>query len=327
MSVLVTGAAGFIGYHVALALLERGEAVVGIDDLNAYYDVGLKKARLAGLEAHAGFAFHKLDISDKSAVAAMFEAHPDMDRVVHMAAQAGVRHSLIDPYAYTRCNVEGQLVLLEAARRQQGLKHFVFASSSSVYGANTELPFSVRDRVNTPVSLYAATKRSAELMSRGYAHVFRLPQTGLRFFTVYGPWGRPDMAAFIFARKILAGEPIPVFNHGDMRRDFTYVDDVVQGVVASLDRPPADGGVGKPPFALYNLGNHKAEALTRFIKVLEQALGKKATVELLPMQPGDVKETYADIAESQRDLGFEPRIGIEEGLARFVAWYRDYLGD
>lgn len=325
MTVLVTGAAGFIGFHTAAALLDRGEAVIGVDNLNDYYDVGLKEARLEALAAREGFTFQRLDIADKDAVAALIGGHGDIARVIHLAAQAGVRYSLVDPFAYTRANVEGTLVLLEACRTLEGLDHFVFASSSSVYGGNEKMPFSVADRVDQPLSLYAATKRAMELMCHAYAHVYRMPLTGLRFFTVYGPWGRPDMAAFIFIRKILAGEPIPVFNDGDMARDFTYIDDIIQGVMAALDRPPeaADGAI---PYRLYNLGNNKAEPLMRFIGVLEDALGKKAEMEFKPMQTGDVRETYADITESQRDLGFEPKTSIDDGLPRLVAWYRDHYG-
>lgn len=325
MTVLLTGAAGFIGFHTCRALLDRGERVIGVDDLNDYYDVSLKEARLARLGGNKDFAFERLDIADRQAMTGLIARHPGITRVVHLAAQAGVRYSLINPYAYVRTNVDGHLVLLEACRELAGLEHVVFASSSSVYGANRTLPFSVEDRVDCPVSLYGATKKSAELISHGYSRLYGLPQTGLRFFTVYGPWGRPDMAAFIFTRKILAGESIPVFNHGDMRRDFTYVDDIVAGVLACVDRPPG-GADGRPPFRLYNLGNNRSEALMDFIALLENALGRKAEVELLPMQPGDVKETYADISSAQRDFGFQPKITIKEGIPRFVAWYREYYG-
>ena len=323
MTVLVTGVAGFIGFHVAEALLERGERVIGVDNLNDYYEVSLKEARLGNLQNRRGFGFHRIDIADRDAVRALFDKERDIDRIVHLAAQAGVRYSLINPYAYLRCNVDGHVVLLEASRTLPRLDHFVYASSSSVYGANTKLPFAVEDRTDHPVSLYAATKKAMEAISHAYAHIYHLPLTGLRFFTVYGPWGRPDMAAFIFTRKILAGEPIPVFNHGDMHRDFTYIDDIVAGVVACLDRPPA----GKEGASrLYNIGNHRSEALTDFIATIERALGQKATVELLPMQPGDVKETYADIEATRRDFGFEPTTTIAEGIPRFIAWYRDYYG-
>jgi UDP-glucuronate 4-epimerase len=321
MTVLVTGVAGFIGFHVARALLERGERVIGVDNLNDYYDVSLKEARLGVLEGRSGFGFRRLDIADRDAVRALFDGEPDIDRVVHLAAQAGVRYSLINPYAYLRSNVEGHVVLLEAARTLARMDHFVYASSSSVYGANTKLPFAVEDRTDNPVSLYAATKKSMEAISHSYTHIYGLPLTGLRFFTVYGPWGRPDMAAFIFTRKILAGEPIPVFNHGAMRRDFTYIDDIVAGVLACLDRPPADG---ESASRLYNIGNHRSEALMDFIDILERALDRKATIEFLPMQAGDVTETYADIEATRRDFGFEPRTTIAEGIPRLVSWYRDY---
>jgi UDP-glucuronate 4-epimerase len=323
MTVLVTGVAGFIGLHVAQALLERGERVIGVDNLNDYYEVSLKQARLDNLKNRSGFAFHRLDIADRDAVEALFERERDIDRIVHLAAQAGVRYSLINPYAYLRCNVDGHVVLLEASRTLPRLDHFVYASSSSVYGANTKLPFAVEDRTDNPVSLYAATKKAMEAISHSYTHIYHLPLTGLRFFTVYGPWGRPDMAAFIFTRKILAGEPIPVFNHGEMRRDFTYIDDIVAGVVACVDRPPA---AGESVSRLYNIGNHRSEALMDFIGTLEKALGRKAVIEFLPMQPGDVKETYADIEATRRDFGFEPTTTIAEGIPRLVSWYRDYYG-
>jgi UDP-glucuronate 4-epimerase len=320
MTVLVTGAAGFIGMHVARALLARGERVIGLDSLNDYYDVSLKQARLAQLTPHAAFAFEKRDISDRDAILALLEAYPGIDRIVHLAAQAGVRHSLVDPYAYVTSNVMGQVVMLEFARRLKSLRHFVYASSSSVYGANTELPFSIDQRVDRPNSLYAATKRADELIAHTYAHLYRLPSTGLRFFTVYGPWGRPDMSPMLFARAILAGEPISVFNDGDMARDFTYIDDVVDGVLRALDRPPA----ATPPHALYNLGNEKAENLLDYIATLEKALGIKAQKNLEPMQSGDVPRTCADIDASRRDLGYAPATPISVGIPRFIAWYRDY---
>ncbi len=323
MTILVTGAAGFIGFHTSLALLERGERVIGVDDLNDYYDVTLKKARLAALNAKDGFVFERADIAERAHMETVVGRYRDITRVVHLAAQAGVRHSLVNPYIYTRTNIEGHLVVLEACRKLERLEHLVYGSSSSVYGANTKLPFSTRDRVDAQASLYGATKKSMEAISHAYGHLFKMPLTGLRFFTVYGPWGRPDMAAFIFTRKILAGEPIPVFNHGDMRRDFTYIDDIVAGVLACLDRPPADGAAHA---RLYNIGNHRSEPLMRFISVLEEALGRKAEIELLPMQPGDVKETHADIADTRRDFGFAPTTTIDEGIPRFVAWYREYYG-
>jgi UDP-glucuronate 4-epimerase len=324
MSVLVTGAAGFIGYHVASALLDRGETVIGLDNLNDCYEVSLKEARLAQLQGRSGFSFWRADIADRDVVSALFSDVPQIDRVVHLAAQAGVRYSLINPFAYIRSNVEGHVVLLEAARRLlPTLDHFVYASSSSVYGANTKMPFAVADRTDHPVSLYGATKKAMEVISESYAAMYRTPATGLRFFTVYGPWGRPDMAAFIFTRKILANEPIPVFNHGDMRRDFTFIDDIVAGVLNCLDRPPVEGGEAGQ-HRVYNLGNHRPERLLDFIECLEVTLGRKAILELLPLQAGDVKETYADIEESRRDLEFEPSTSIVDGIARFVDWYRSY---
>ena len=324
MTVLVTGAAGFIGMHVAAALLKRGDAVVGIDNMNDYYDVALKRARCAALAGRDGFRFVEADIADRAAVERLAADTPDLDAIVHLAAQAGVRYSLVNPRAYIEANLVGHFNIMELAHGLGSrLRHFVYASSSSVYGGNTKLPFAVEDRTDQPVSLYAATKRADELMTHAYGQVFALPATGLRFFTVYGPWGRPDMAAYIFTAKILAGEPITVFNHGDMRRDFTYIDDIVAGVLAALDRPPP-AGAGDAPHRVYNLGNHRAEPLMRFIEVLEAALGRKAELDLQPMQPGDVPETYADIAASQRDLNFAPRISIDEGIPRFVAWYRDY---
>jgi len=322
MAVLVTGAAGFIGYHVCEALIARGEIVVGVDNVNDYYDVALKEARLRRLSGKPGFTLERLSIADSAAMGRLVEQHPDIDRIVHLAAQAGVRYSLINPYAYTDSNITGQVVMLEVARRLKRLTHMVYASSSSVYGGNTKLPFAITDPVDQPVSLYAATKRAGELMGFNYSHLYGLPLTGLRFFTVYGPWGRPDMSAYLFTRAILAGEPIQVFNNGAMGRDFTYIDDIVAGVLAALDRPPPRNG--GPQHRLYNLGNHRSEPLMRFIQVIEQACGRKAKVEFKPMQPGDVPETYADIEASTRDLGFLPRTTIDEGIPRFVAWFRDY---
>ncbi|MGQ0675421.1 MAG: NAD-dependent epimerase/dehydratase family protein [Rhodospirillales bacterium] len=326
MTVLVTGVAGFIGHFVALALLARGERVLGIDNLNDYYDVRLKQARLRRFEGRNGFTFRKLDIADHRAVIALKDEFKDIDRIVHLAAQAGVRYSLVNPFAYMDANGTGHLAMLEFARHLKGLKHMVYASSSSVYGANTKLPFSVEDPTDRPISIYAATKKACELMSRSYAHLYRTKLTGLRFFTVYGPWGRPDMAAFLFAERITRDEPIQVFNNGDMRRDFTYIDDIVTGVLAALDRPPPDGGPAEPPHRVYNLGNHRSEKLLDFIAILERELGRKAKLEMKPMQPGDVKETYADIALSERDLGFKPTTPISVGLPRFVEWYREYHG-
>jgi len=323
MSVLVTGAAGFIGYHTCEALLARGLAVTGLDCLNDYYDVRLKGARLSRLVQHDGFRFLRQDFSDHAAMLALKDE--DFTHIIHLGAQPGVRYSLINPYAYITANVMGHVVMLELARRLKNLTNFVYASSSSVYGGNTKLPFAVGDAVETPQSLYAATKRADELMSYTYAHLFRIPTTGLRFFTVYGPWGRPDMAAYIFTRRILAGQAIKVFNHGKMRRDFTFIGDVVAGVLAALDRPPQDKGA-EPPAALYNLGNSHAEDLMRFVSVLETALGKKAVVEFAPMQPGDVRSTFADISDLARDVGYAPSTSAEEGLKKFVKWFREYYG-
>ncbi|CAA7613583.1 NAD-dependent epimerase/dehydratase family protein [Magnetospirillum sp. UT-4] len=325
MSVLVTGAAGFIGYHTSLRLLARGDTVVGVDDLNDYYDPTLKRARLAQLTAHPGFSFAHADIADRAAMAAVAARHPEVTGYINLAAQAGVRHSLTAPHDYTRANVEGLLVMLELARHNPKCRHFVYASSSSVYGANTKLPFSVDDRVDQPISLYAATKRAGELMSHSYSHLYRIPTTGLRFFTVYGPWGRPDMAAYLFAKAILAGEPIRVFNNGDMRRDFTYIDDIVSGVLGVLDNPPGDDGKA-PPYHLYNIGNNNSESLMDFIGLIEQCLGRKADYQFEPMQPGDVKETYADISAIQTKVGFAPTTPISVGIPRFIDWFKQYHG-
>jgi len=322
MSILVTGAAGFIGFHVAKRLLQRGERLVGVDNLNDYYDVSLKEARLAQLQAFPGFSFAKLDIADRDGVIALVERHKDLRSIIHLAAQAGVRYSLENPYAYIDANVTGTLVMFEAARRLENVTGITYASSSSVYGANQKQPFSVDDRVDRPVSLYAATKRSCELIAHTYSHLYGVPATGLRFFTVYGPWGRPDMAAFLFTRAILAGEPIKVFNEGKMARDFTYIDDIVTGTIAAHDRPPA--AIDEVSHRIYNLGNHRPEKLLDFIAVLERELGRTAEKELLPLQPGDVPESFADIEASRRDLGFEPKTTIEVGLARFVQWYKQY---
>jgi len=325
MAVLVTGAAGFIGFHVASALLRAGERVLGVDNLCAYYDVSLKEARLAELRKQAGFAFERLDIVETSAVAKLMAGHRDIDRVVHLAAQAGVRHSLSRPRDYVAANLAGHLEILEACRESSGLKHLVYASSSSVYGGNTKLPYKETDSVDTPQSLYAATKKADELMSHCYAHLYRIPMTGLRFFTVYGPWGRPDMAAWVFTKAILAGEPIKLFNHGKMQRDFTYIEDVTSGVLACLAKPPADGG-GAPPHRIYNLGNHRSEELEHFVQVLERVIGKPARREPVGMQPGDVPATYADIEAASRDFGYHPKTTIDEGLPSFVKRYRRYHG-
>ena len=324
MTVLVTGAAGFIGYHVSAALLVRGERVIGVDNLNPYYSVPLKRARLKQLQAQKHFAFHRLELAQPGRLAALLKRVRGVDRVVHLAAQAGVRYSLDHPRAYVASNVAAQLEVMETCRVLKGLKHFVYASSSSVYGGNTKLPFAEDDRVETPQSLYAATKRADELMAYCYAHLYRIPTTGLRFFTVYGPWGRPDMAAWLFVDAIERGRPIKLFNEGRMRRDFTYIDDIVLGVLAALDRPPSDGGPDAPPHRLYNLGNNRAEDLGRFVAVLESALGKTARRQNLPMQKGDVPATYANITAARRDLGYAPRTTIDDGLRRFVDWYRGY---
>jgi UDP-glucuronate 4-epimerase len=323
MTVLITGAAGFIGFHVAQALLARGDRVVGVDILNDYYDVTLKQARLAELARDKAFSFQRRDIAAPGAFAGILDADPSIDRVIHLAAQAGVRYSIENPQAYIEANLIGHFAVLEACRRRGGIRHLVYASSSSVYGGNDKVPFSVDDKVDQPVSLYAATKAADELLSHCYSHLYRLPSTGLRFFTVYGPWGRPDMSAYIFTKALFEGQPIRVFNRGDMRRDFTYIDDIVGGVLASLDRPPADDG-SAAPHRRYNLGNHRSEELMRFIAVIERATNHKAQIELAAMQPGDVKESFADIDSARRDLGFEPRVSIDEGIPRFVEWYRRY---
>ena len=322
MHVLVTGAAGFIGAAVCEALLQRNVRVLGIDNLNDYYDPKLKLGRLAGLEHRDGFDFVRADISDRGQIDALAPAAAGVTHLVHLAAQAGVRYSLINPYAYVASNVMGHVVMSEFARTLPDLQHFVYASSSSVYGSNRTQPFSVDDKVDNPDSLYAATKRADELIARTYAHLYGLPCTGLRFFTVYGPWGRPDMAAFIFTDAIFNGRKIRLFNHGDMWRDFTYIDDIVEGVLGVLERPPRHS----PPHAVYNLGNHKPEKLIDFVAALESAIGRKAEIEYAEMQPGDVPSTYADIEPSRRDFGFQPKIPISEGLPRFVAWFRDHYG-
>jgi UDP-glucuronate 4-epimerase len=331
MRVLVTGAAGFIGFSLARQLMARGDSVIGIDDMNAYYQVSLKEDRVAALREAGGehFAFHRQDFADTAALAALLDGEA-FDRIVHLGAQAGVRYSIDNPHAYVQSNLVGHLNLLEIAR-QRGVGHMVYASSSSVYGGNSKLPFAVEDRADHPVSLYAATKRADELMSETYAHLYRLPLTGLRFFTVYGPWGRPDMMLWKFTSRILAGEPIPVFNHGDMYRDFTYIDDIIAGVIACLDHAPADDGREKPggsvePHAIYNIGNSRSEQLMKVIGLLEEACGRRAELEMLPMQPGDVHKTFADVTAIARDLGYVPATRIEEGVPRFVRWYREYHG-
>ncbi|GAA0735074.1 SDR family NAD(P)-dependent oxidoreductase [Sphingomonas japonica] len=331
MTTLVTGAAGFIGMATADALLARGDAVIGIDNLNSYYDPALKHARVAQLSERHGdrFRFVELDFADRAALEAELGG-AEFDRIVHLGAQAGVRYSIENPHAYVQSNLVGHVNMLELAR-SRSTSHFVYASSSSVCGGNTSLPFRVEDRTDRPVSLYAATKRCDELLSESYAHLYRFPQSGLRFFTVYGPWGRPDMALWIFTRAILAGQPIPVFNNGEMERDFTYIDDIVAGVVAAHDTPPADDGAEKAggstgPHALYNIGNNRSEPLGRVIELLEQAIGKPAIRDYQPMQPGDVPRTFADIDAIQRDLGYAPTTGIDVGIPRFVDWYRRYHG-
>jgi UDP-glucuronate 4-epimerase len=331
MRVLVTGAAGFIGYSVSQRLLARGDSVIGVDCVNDYYDVRVKEARIERLREACGnrFAFLRQDFSDYPALTKALEGD-QFDRIVHLGAQAGVRYSIENPHAYVQANLVGHLNMLEVARHR-GLEHMVYASSSSVYGGNTKLPFAVEDRVDHPLSLYAATKKADELMSETYAHLYRLPLTGLRFFTVYGPWGRPDMMMWIFTKKIMAGEPIPVFNHGDMWRDFTYVDDIVTGVVSCLDNPPPDDGLEKAggsfkPHRLYNIGNHKSEHLMKVVEILEEQCGKKAEIEYLPMQPGDARQSFADITAISRDLGFAPTTSIDVGVPNFVRWYREYNG-
>src|SRR5688572_24859849 len=326
MTLLVTGAAGFIGSHVAMELLGRGEQVIGIDNLNDYYDPKLKQARLDRLKAAHGnaFTFEKVDFGDQEALEAFAKPHR-FDRIVHLGAQAGVRYSLVNPQAYVRANLMGQINMLELARHGE-VGHFVYASSSSVYGGNETLPFRVEDRVDHPVSLYAATKKADELLSETYAHLYRVPMTGLRFFTVYGPWGRPDMAPWRFTEAVLTERPIQVFNHGRMRRDFTFIDDIVSGVVACLDGPPADDGEAKPggsvaPHSLYNIGNNRPVELLYFIEVIERACGRKALLEMAPMQPGEMDATYADIEAMRRQFGFEPRTGIEKGVPKFVEWF------
>jgi len=330
--ILVTGAAGFIGSHLSKRLLGRGDEVVGLDNLNDYYDVSLKEARLAQLQAMDGFRFVQLDLADREGMAALF-ATERFDRVVNLAAQAGVRYSLINPHAYVDSNLTGFMNILEGCRHNE-VEHLVYASSSSVYGANTNMPFSVHDNVDHPVSLYAASKKANELMAHTYAHLYRLPVTGLRFFTVYGPWGRPDMAMFLFTKAILAGKPIDVFNYGKMRRDFTYVDDIVEGVMRTLDNtatpnPDWDGaqpdpGTSSAPSRLYNIGNNNPVELMDLISTLEKALGRTAEKNLLPIQPGDVPATYADVDDLMRDVGFKPATPIAEGVQRFVEWYRNY---
>lgn len=332
VKVLVTGAAGFIGFHAATRLLAHGDTVIGVDNLNDYYDVQLKLDRLRRLQSHARFAFEKIDVANRPAARDVFRRYRP-DRAIHLAAQAGVRHSIDHPHAYAEANLVGFLNILEAVR-EVGIEHLVYASTSAVYGANTGMPFAVSDNVDHPLSLYAATKKANELMAHAYSHLHRIPTTGLRFFTVYGPWGRPDMALFTFTRRILAGEPIDVFNHGRHRRDFTYIDDIVEGVVRVLARPATgapdwrgdrpDPASSAAPYRLYNIGGHHPVPLLRFIEIIEENLGRRAVKNLLPMQPGDMPDTHADIEPLVRDLDYRPATPIETGIARFVAWYRDY---
>jgi UDP-glucuronate 4-epimerase len=335
MRILVTGAAGFIGYHTSRALLKRGDQIVGFDNLNPYYDVALKEARLKQLQPYDNFNFIRGELADRAAVEKLFEEHRP-ERVIHLAAQAGVRYSLTHPHDYVQSNLVGFLNVLEGCRHN-GIQHLVFASSSSVYGANTKLPFSVHDNVDHPLSLYAASKKANELMAHTYSNLYRLPVTGLRFFTVYGPWGRPDMSMFIFTRNMLRGKPIDVFNEGHHSRDFTYIDDIVQGIVRVADRtarPNADWsgvdpdpGTSAAPYRLYNIGNNSPVQLMDFIACIERAVGRTAQKNFLPLQPGDVPATYADIADLKAEIGFEPHTSIEEGVIRFVEWYRNYYGE
>ena len=332
MKILVTGAAGFIGYHVAAALLARGDVVVGLDNLNDYYDVSLKQARLAQLQPHLNFEFQQIDLVDRQALAALFAGHR-FQRVIHLAAQAGVRYSLQNPYAYADSNLTGFMNMLECCRHYQ-VEHLVYASSSSVYGANRHMPYAVSDHVDHPLSLYAASKKANELMAHAYSYNFKLPTTGLRFFTVYGPWGRPDMSPYLFTRKIIAGEPLDVFNYGHHRRDFTYIDDIVRGVVACCDQVATansewnaeqpDAASSMAPWRIYNIGNNQPVELLYYIQVIEQLTGCKAQLNLLPMQPGDVLDTYADIGGIQQAVGYQPTTSIEQGMRHYIDWFRRY---
>ena len=320
-TILVTGAAGFIGFHVARQLLSEGRKVIGLDSLNNYYDPALKQTRLNILRENSGFGFVQADLADRSSIASLF-AKRRFEVVVHLAAQAGVRYSIDHPHAYVDANLEGFVNVLEGCRHNE-CRHLIYASSSSVYGANAKLPFSVADKTDQPVSLYAATKKANELMAHSYSHLYRLPVTGLRFFTIYGPWGRPDMAIFMFTKSILEGTPITLFNHGKMRRDFTYIDDVSRVVSRLVERVPADDGIGTPA-KVYNVGNHHPEELIQLVSLLEKELGRTAIRDMLPMQPGDVTETFADVGDLMRDVGFRPETPIENGLRDFVAWYRGH---
>ncbi|REK66487.1 MAG: capsular biosynthesis protein CpsI [Cohnella sp.] len=332
--ILVTGAAGFIGYHLSSKLLSRGFRIIGVDNFNSYYNVELKKRRFSLLEEEINFTGYKLDITNSSQINELFR-NSNIEIVVHLAAQAGVRYSLTNPSAYIESNLVGFGNIIEASRRNN-IQHFIYASSSSVYGANTKMPFSVNDNVDHPVSLYAATKKSNELIAHSYSHLYSLPTTGLRFFTVYGPWGRPDMALFLFTKAIIEGKPIKVFNNGNMKRDFTYIDDIVEGIIRLIDRKPEpnsnwsgknpDPGTSYAPYRIYNIGNNQPVELNRFIEVIEEKLGRKAIKEYLPLQPGDVPETYADVDDLMRDVGFKPQTSIEEGIGKFIDWYVDYYG-
>ena len=332
MKVLITGTAGFIGSNVAHKLLDRGDEVIGLDNLNDYYDVNLKKDRLSRLTSRGSFTDIRLDLEDREGIAKLFKEHKP-DRVVHLAAQAGVRYSLINPHAYIDSNIQGTTNILEGCRHNE-VEHLVYASSSSVYGANTKLPFSVHDNVDHPVSLYAASKKANELMAHTYSHLYQLPTTGLRFFTVYGPWGRPDMALFLFTKAILEGKPIDVFNYGKCRRDFTYIDDIVEGVIRTLDKVASpnsewsgdnpDSATSYAPYKIYNIGNNQPVELLRFIEIIEECLGRKAEKNMLPLQPGDVPATYANVDDLINDIGFKPATPIEDGIANFVTWYKDY---
>ena len=327
--ILLTGAAGVIGFHTVRALLARGETVIGVDNLNDYYDPALKQARLKQLRGDNRFSFVQADIADRAAMAQVMDDHPGIDRIVHLAAQAGVRYSLQNPYAYEHSNINGQMVMLDCARHRPGLKHFVYASSSSVYGGNVKQPFAVGDDVSQPLSLYAATKRAGELMVQSYSHLYAIPATGLRFFTVYGPWGRPDMAYFSFTRAIAEGRPIDIYNEGNMKRDFTWIDDIVAGVLGALDAPPVPHAahcIHDAPHRIFNLGNNRAENLLLFVETIEGALGRTTEKIMAPMAPGDVPETWADIAPAQEVFGYSPQTPISAGIPRFVAWYCDYYG-
>jgi UDP-glucuronate 4-epimerase len=325
LKVIVTGAAGFIGSHVSKALLARGDTVVGIDNLNAYYDPRLKQDRLAWLTPSNSFSLITADVADRDAILAIAAQHPDAEGIIHLAAQAGVRHSLTDPYTYVDSNVMGQVVMFELAKRLKTCRNVVYASSSSVYGRNTQQPFGTDQTVAKPASIYAATKLACEHLAEAYSWSFAIPSVGLRFFTVYGPWGRPDMAAYLFATAIVKGEPIKVFNHGNMKRDFTFIDDIVAGVVAALDKPP-EAHAGQSRHKVYNLGGNRTERLMDYIGIIERELGRTAEKIMLPLQVGDVPETSADISESARDLGFDPKTSIADGLPRFIAWYKSYHG-